>query len=80
MSYKRRKPVREKEMLKERWTGHHTVCETLREIYQLADDNDYQHYGFLEDIKLKCRLAMAMAKAMQEKLKKYKKEQHGRYK
>ena len=66
MSYKRRYPVPEKEMFKERWAGHHTVCETLREIYKLSDN---------EDIKQKCRLAMAMAKAMQDKLKKYKKRE-----
>ena len=71
MSYKRRQPVREKEMLKERWAGHHTVCETLREIYKLADGRETFDNN---EIKLKCRLAMAMAKAMQDRLKKYKKK------
>ena len=65
MPYKRRRPVDEKTMLNERWKGHHTICETLREIYVSTGD---------EKIKLKCRLAMAMAKAMQEQLKKYKAE------
>ena len=50
MSYRRREPVPEKAMLKDRYAGHHTICETLREIYQMSSD---------EDIKLKCRLAMS---------------------
>ena len=65
MSYKKRKPVPERDMLKSRYAGHHTICETLREIYQSTNN---------EDIKLKCRLAMSMAKSMHERLKKYKKE------
>lgn len=64
MPYKRRQPVDEAEMLKTRWNGHHTICQTLREIYSMTDDSE---------IKLKTRLAMAMAKAMQDRLKKYKK-------
>lgn len=64
MGYKRREPVPEKEMDKTRWEGHHTVCQTLRDIYHLTDD---------EEIRYKCRLAMSMSKAMHEKLKWYKK-------
>jgi hypothetical protein len=64
MSYKRREPVSEREMLKDRYEGHHTVCQTLRDIYALTE-NEY--------IKYKCRLAMAMVKAMHKRLKKYKK-------
>lgn len=69
MPYKRRKPVSEKAMLKTRYKGHHTICETIREIYMATDD---------EDIKYKCRLATAMAKAMQDRLKKYKEKENGR--
>ena len=65
MPYKRREPVSEKTMLNTRYAGHHTICETLREIYTSTDD---------EEIKLKCRLATSMAKAMQNRLKKYKAE------
>ena len=65
MPYKRREPVSEKTMLNTRYKGHHTICETLREIYISTDD---------EEIKLKCRLATSMAKAMQNRLKKYKAE------
>jgi hypothetical protein len=50
-------------MNKHRWDGHHTVCQTIREIYRMTED---------PEIKMKCRLAMAMTKAMHEKLKEYK--------
>ena len=66
MGYKRVEPVSEKVMKRKRYHGHHTICETLREIYMASDD---------EDIKLKCRLAMAMAKKMHKKLKEYKKRE-----
>jgi len=56
-------PVAESEMDRSRWEGHHSVCQTLRDIYHLTDNSE---------IKLKCRLAMAMTKAMHEKLKEYK--------
>ena len=69
MSYKRRKPVDEREMLKTRWQGHHSICQKLREIYNETEN---------ENIKLNCRVAMAMAKAMQEQLKKYKKQKEAR--
>ena len=49
-------------MKKKRYMGHHTVCETLREIYKMTDN---------EEIKYKCRVAMAMTKKMHEKLKEY---------
>ena len=65
MPYKKREPVSEKVMRNTRYEGHHTICETLREIWQASDD---------EEIKLKCRLATAMAKAMQNRLKRYKAE------
>jgi hypothetical protein len=62
MSYKHREPVPESKMAKTKYEGHHTICQTLRDIYHLTDH---------EEIKLKCRVAMAMAKAMQDKLKEY---------
>ena len=70
MPYRRHKPVSEEEMLKPategemqfaRYAGHHTICQTLREIWAVSDD----------EVKLKCRLAVAMAKAMNDKLKAY---------
>ena len=63
MPYKRVEPVPEEKMLNERYKNHYTICETLREIYLMTED---------EEIRYKCRLAMTMAKKMQDKLKKYK--------
>ncbi len=49
-----------------RWqSSQHTICQVLRDIYFKTKD---------EDIKLKCRLATAMAKAMDKKLKEYNKD------
>lgn len=71
MPYPRHTPVSEEEMLKPateeemafaRYAGHHTICQTLRDIWA-ATDND--------EIKMKCRLAISMAKAMHKKLKEY---------
>lgn len=71
MPYPRHKPVSEEEMLKpatdeemafSRYAGHHTICQTLRDIWATTDD---------DEVKMKCRLAMAMAKAMHRKLKDY---------
>ena len=50
------------DMRKKRWLGHHTICETLREIWRITKD---------EEIKYKCRMAMAYAKKMNAKLKYY---------
>jgi len=63
MPYKRREPVPEREMLKTRWKGH----QTLRNIYAMVDD---------EEVKKECRLAMAMAKSMHERLKYYKEKEN----
>jgi hypothetical protein len=62
MPYKRVKPVDESDMRKQRYLGHHSVCEKIREIWRATED---------PDIKFKCREAMAMTKKMHEKLKKY---------
>ena len=63
MPYKRRNPVDVREMNRKEYEGHHSVCQTLRDIYHMTDN---------DPIRMKCRLAMAMAKAMNEKLKWYK--------
>jgi len=63
MSYKRHDPVPEIVMDKTRFEGHHSVCQILRDIYHLTEN---------EEVKLKARIAMAMAKSMNNKLKKYK--------
>jgi len=74
MPYKHRDPVSEEEflyseepteaaMFKEAHPGHHTVCQTLRDIYQMTND---------EEARAKLRLAWAMMKAMNDKLHYYK--------
>jgi len=69
MSYESIDPVPKKKMERRRYEGHKTICQKLREIYQSTQD---------EDIQLKCREAMAMAKRMQAKLKKYKDEKESK--
>ena len=63
MPYKHREPVSEQEMERSRYEGHHSICQTLRDMYHETTD---------ENIKLKCRLCVAMAKAMNKKLQDYK--------
>lgn len=63
MSYPKHQPVPEKTMDISNYEGHHSICQTLRDIYHMTDN---------EDIKLKCRIAVSMAKSMQKKLKWYK--------
>ncbi len=58
-----REPAPEWEMDKRRWEGHHSVCQMIRDIYHMTDS---------EQMKFRCRVAMAMTKAMNEKLKWYK--------
>mgnify|MGYP001593537328 FL=1 len=71
MPYPKREPVPEAEMFepaakadmnRKRWAGHHTLCQTLRDIYALTND---------QDIRYKCRMAMAYSKSMHERLKYY---------
>ena len=68
MPYKRREPVSESEMDRKRWEGHFTICQKLRDIYHMTDD---------PDVRLNLRLAMAMAKAMNDKLQYYKHKEEG---
>jgi len=63
MPYKKVQPVPLELMEESRYEGHFSICQKLRDIYHLTDN---------EEIKLTCRIAMAMAKSMQNKLKKYK--------
>ena len=51
-------PVSPEEM--EHTSPKYTICELLREIYYRTDD---------EQIKIKCRVAVAMAKAMDTRLR-----------
>jgi hypothetical protein len=69
MGYKRVEPVSVKKMLNKRYHGHHTICQKLRDIFVKTND---------EDIKMDCRIAMAMAKSMHNKLKEYSKKEQER--
>ena len=57
---RKHKPISEKWMIRNVPEG--TICQILRDIYFLSDN---------EDIKLKSRIAMSMAKSMAKKLKIY---------
>lgn len=71
MGYKKHEPVSERTMRSTTFTRHHTICQTLREMFVAADELDGD---VKKELQYKARLAMAMAKAMQNKLKEYKKE------
>lgn len=62
MPYKKHTPVSERMMDRRIYEGEHTICQTIRDMYHLTDN---------EEIRLKCRLAMSMAKSMCEKLMQY---------
>lgn len=64
--YEKVEPTSEAIMRKKRYHGHNTICEKLREIYMLTDS---------DNIKMKCRIAMTMAKKMHNKLKEYKEKE-----
>ncbi len=58
-----KEPAPESDMDIKRWEGHHSICQTIRDMYHLTDDSD---------IRMKCRIAMAMTKAMNNRLQYYK--------
>ena len=62
MPYKRREPCSESEMDLGRYHGHYTICQYLRDIYHMTDN---------KEIKMKCRVGMAMTKAMNARLQWY---------
>jgi len=59
MPYKHRDPVSESEMDRSRYDGHHSICQKLRECYHMTDN---------EELRLNLRIAMAMAKAMNNRI------------
>jgi len=61
--YKRVEPVSIAEIERKRYLGHNTICQKIREVYALTND---------EEIKLRCRIMLKMAKSMHNKLKWYK--------
>lgn len=66
MPYKKYEPIEEKIMDKTRFEGHHSICQMLRDIYHMTED---------QEIKIKCRIGMSMTKSMHRKLKKYKEQE-----
>lgn len=71
MPYRRHDPIDIAEMDRTRYDGHHSICQFLRDIFHLTDN---------EEIKLKCRIAMNMAKSMNKKLQNYKHAEEERQK
>ena len=63
MPYKRRQPASEFEMDRKDYEGHYSICQFLRDIYHITDNSE---------IKMKCRVGMAMTKAMNDRLQYYK--------
>lgn len=63
------KPISISKIENTSYKGHNTICQYLRDIYSMTDD---------EDIKMKCRIGMSMAKSMHERLKMYRKIIHGK--
>lgn len=63
MPHPRKAPATVEEMFKEPHPGHHTICQTLRDIHEAVPD---------ESTKEMVRLAFSMAKAMNDKLHYYK--------
>ena len=64
MSIRKHNPVPVSKMRKRRREGKMTICQILRNIYAMTDN---------EEIKMKCRIGTSMAKSMQNRLIYYKK-------
>ena len=62
MPYKRHAPCAEADMDATAVEGEIAVFQILRDIYHLTDD---------EDIKMKCRIGISMARAMSRRIDKY---------
>jgi len=73
MPYKKREPVSELEMNRTGYEGHHSICQFLRDMYHLMETPDTNK----EEIRIKIRVAMAMAKAMNDKIQWYKHRDQG---
>jgi hypothetical protein len=66
MPYKKCLPADEADMKKERYLGHHTICEKCREIWRMGKEMNNP------ELMLKAREAMGYGKRMHLKLKEYK--------
>lgn len=72
MPIHKHEPVPREDMY--RISPRYTICECLREIYELAVKLDNGECVNPKEIKLLCRTATAMAKSMERKLDAYKAE------
>ena len=63
MSMRKHKPVPISKMKKRRHEGKMTICQILRNIYAMTNN---------EEIKMKCRIGTSMAKSMNKRLLYYK--------
>ncbi len=61
--YKHHEPVDISEMDRSRYQGHHSICQKLRDIFHMTEN---------EEIKIELRICMSMAKSMNSKLQDYK--------
>jgi hypothetical protein len=59
----RPEPVPIRQMERHFYDGFNTICQVLRDIYHMTDD---------ENIRLELRVAMAMAKKMENHIREYK--------
>ncbi len=65
MPYPKVEPASISKIENVRYLGHNTICEKIRKVYSLTDN---------EEIKYICREMLTMSKKMHERLKKYKSE------
>ncbi len=64
--YKKVKPADISTMENQKYEGHNTICQKIREVYHLTQD---------EEIKYRCREMLSMSKAMHNRLKFYKQQE-----
>lgn len=79
MPYRRHEPVDVSEMDRTRYDGHHSICQFIRDMYHLSEEIEdrpieRELFRITKELKLKLLTAMAMAKAMNQKLQDYKHE------
>lgn len=74
MPYPKAEPIDLKAMELTRYDGHHSICQNLRDMYHMADKlRGNPDKEVIDEIMMRCRIGMTMAKKMNKKLKWYKK-------
>ena len=72
MGYPRTKPYTEPQMFADNHPGHHTICQTNRDLYNLLNSLDIPAEA-KQEAKDKVLLIFAFGKRMHNKLKEYRK-------